>query len=706
MPEQIHAALKQYFGYEKFRPQQQEIIEHTLRNEDSLIVMPTGGGKSICYQIPAIVSQGTALVISPLIALMQDQVEALRANGVEAAALNSSTTLNEIREIQQKLADRSLKMLYVSPERAVTEKFIRFAKSHPISLVAIDEAHCVSVWGNDFRPEYTRLPELMQYFEQIPFMALTATADKTTQMDIIEKLKLRSPKKFLSSFERKNLKIGVVPAQNRMQYIVNYVKSRQEESGIIYCLSRKSTEKVAAKLQAVGIAADFYHAELGAQQRMQVQRAFQRDELKVICATIAFGMGIDKPNIRFVLHHNLPKNIESYYQEIGRAGRDGLPAETLLFFSMGDGQILREFIEQSNADDTFKQVQRSKLARMIDFGTATSCRTNLILSYFGEHRTQNCGHCDNCLSPPRYFDGTILAQKALSAAYRMRGQASINLLVDVLRGSEKKEVLQRGYQHIKTFGVGKDISRTDWLGYVSQLVNQGYFEVDFTDFNKLKVTEIGQKVLFEKQQVKLTQPEQLEATGFSREKPKTELLEEGLLKALKALRLQLAKAEEVPAYVIFSDKTLQEMARKKPQYLTELSEVSGVGERKLNAYGERFLEAIKAYLLEQQEVKNVKGRTYLQTLKMFREGNSPEQIAQKREIALQTVYNHFAYLYEKGEAVPITDFIGTAAIDEIGKSWVKLQRPEGLKPLFDALNGRYEYHQLRLAVAFLKRSDS
>ena len=699
--------LKEIFGYENFRPQQEEIVDHALACNDSLVIMPTGGGKSLCYQLPALVMEGTALVISPLIALMQDQVDALKANGVQAATLNSATTLTEIREIEQQLYAKTLKLLYVSPERAVTPKFIRFARSQPVNLIAIDEAHCVSVWGNDFRPEYTRLPELMQHFEGIPFLALTATADKATQKDIAEKLALRNPRFFLSSFERKNLNLRVLPASRRLDFIVDYVQKHKNDSGIIYCLSRKSTEKVAEKLKTAGVEAEYYHAELSASRRQQVQQAFQRDEIKVICATIAFGMGIDKPNIRYVLHYNLPKNLESYYQEIGRAGRDGLPAETLLFFSMGDGQILRKFIDESEADEQFKQVQRSKLGRMFEFGLATSCRTNMILSYFGEHRTEGCGHCDNCRRPPRSFDGTILAQKALSAVVRTREQASINLLADILRGSERSEILRQGFHHIKTFGAGKDVKRDDWLSYLSQLVNQGFLEVDFTDYNKLKVTEIGKLVLFGKHKIKLTEPRQAapqEVPGP--QKSKIAVFEEGLFQHLRELRLRLAREEKVPPYVVFNDATLQDMAAAKPMHLAELSEVSGVGKSKLERYGQQFLNAIKEYVLKQEGPKNLKGKTYLQTLSLWKQGHTPEQIAEKRNLNPLTIYSHLAYLYEKGEPVPVTDYILAEEVEEIGQQWEKLNRPEELKGLFEALGGKQPFYKLRLAIAFLKKRQN
>ena len=702
MSKDIYQLLKTYFGYEKFRPQQQEIIKHTLSGQDSLIIMPTGGGKSLCYQLPALAMEGITLVISPLIALMQDQVDALRANGICAAALNSSNTPEEIQQVKEQMHTGELKLLYTSPERAVSPAFISYMRQQRISFIAIDEAHCVSIWGNDFRVEYTRLPELMQHFPKVPYMALTATADRATQKDIAKKLALRTPRFFLSSFERKNLHLQVMPAIGRMQRIKDYVLSRKDECGIIYCLSRKSTEKVADALCDAGVQAAYYHAQLKTDERQRVQQAFQQDEIKVVCATIAFGMGIDKPNIRYILHHNVPKNIESYYQEIGRAGRDGLPADTILYFSYQDAQVLRQFIEDSEADESFKIVQRSKLNRMLEFGQASSCRTNMILSYFGEHRAEGCGHCDNCLHPPQHFDGTELAQKALSAAKRLNEDVAANLLADVLRGSQKQEVLQRGYHQIKTFGAGKEISREDWLNYIAQMINQGLLEIDFTDFNKLRVTHIGSQVLFEGRQVKLSKPEQQKATE-SRGPSKTATFEEQLFRHLKEVRLRVARQEDVPAYAIFNDATLEEMVAQKPMYLSDMAAVSGVGEHKLNKYGELFITAIQSFVAKQTSLKNIKGKTYLETYQLLQKGWSPEQIAEHRQLNVLTVYSHIAYLYEKGEAVDISSYVSEEEIAEITPAWYKLNKPDKLKTLNEQLGEKYPYHKLRLAIAFIRR---
>lgn len=702
MSTNIKLLLKRYFGYDEFRGQQEEIIKHILNKKDSLIIMPTGGGKSLCYQLPALAMEGTAIIISPLIALMKDQVDALRGNGISAGALNSSISADESSSIVNNIGTEELKLLYVSPEKAVSTSFINFIKGKTISLIAIDEAHCVSIWGNDFRIEYTSLPSLTQYFPDVPVIGLTATADKATQTEIINKLQLRNSRKFISSFERNNLFITVKPAHRRMDHILYFVKNRENESGIIYCLSRKSTEMVAENLREAGIKAYHYHAELNSEQRSGVQKAFQQDEIKVVCATIAFGMGIDKSNVRYVLHYNLPKNLESYYQEIGRAGRDGLNSETVLFFSVNDGQIFQSFIDKSEADESFKIVQRAKLNRMIEFCQSTSCRTNMILSYFGEFRYEPCGHCDNCKHPPLYFDGTIIAQKALSAVKRLKEKAAINMLADVLRGSNKKEILDAGYDKIKTFGAGNDISREFWLGYISQLINQGYLEIDFTDHNKLKVTELGTMVLNRKQKVNLSQPYINEKTDYASHESKTSRFENDLFQYLKSIRLTLAKMDDVPAYVIFNDATLKEMSEVKPMFLSDMAEISGVGKHKLEKYGSLFIDEIKKFVASSTTLKNIKGKTYAETFNYLREGFSIEEIAKKRNLNPLTIYSHIAYLYEKGESIDISQYISEDEINLIITAWYKLNRPNSLKEIHTYFNESVEYYKIRLALAFIK----
>lgn len=702
----LNHLLKTNFGYDHYKGQQEEIINNALQQRDSLVIMPTGGGKSLCYQLAALSMEGTAIIISPLIALMQDQVDSLKANGIASGALNSSIPAAEAEETISKIGTEDLKLLYISPEKAVSNYFIQLVQGKNISLIAIDEAHCVSIWGNDFRQEYTLLPHLTRHFQGVPVMALTATADNATQADISAKLQLRNARRFIESFERKNLFTRVLPANRRMDYIIDFVSKRKDDSGIIYCLSRKSTELVADKLRNAGIKAFHYHAELNSEQRNGVQRAFQQDEIKVVCATIAFGMGIDKSNVRYVLHYNLPKNIESYYQEIGRAGRDGLPAETILFFSLRDSQILRQFIENSEADDSFKRVQRAKLNRMIEFGQSTSCRTNMILSYFGEHRATTCGHCDNCTNPPKHFDGTVIAQKALSAVKRLNGQVAINMLTDVLRGSEKKEVYQMGFNKIKTFGAGADISRDDWLSYISQLINQGYLEIDFTDYNKLKITPIGDKVLFNGFKVNMTKPVLYKDENSEPRQSKKDIFNSQLYNHLKSIRLTLAKMENVPAYVIFNDATLKEMSEIRPMYMSDMAEISGIGQHKLEKYGELFLDKIKKFIANTTTIKAIKGKTYLETREMIREGLSPEEVAKKRNLNPATIYSHLAYLYEKGENIDLTKYISEQEINTISAAWYKLNKTETIKDIHAHLNEELDFYKIRLALAFLKEDKA
>ena len=593
MKSKIQQALETVFGYKEFRLEQEKVINRVLDGKDSLVIMPTGGGKSLCYQIPAIVSQGLTIVVSPLIALMNDQVAALKELGVEADTLNSSVGQAELGEIYQKMRNGELKLLYVSPERLMAGDFLNYLANFNISLFAIDEAHCVSVWGNDFRPEYIQLKALKDSFAHVPIVALTATADSTTQSDILKQLGLGEAEIFLSSFERKNISVEARSGLKRIEQIIEFVKQEKDQAGIIYCLSRKSCESVAAKLKAKGINASYYHAGMNGEDRSRIQRNFQNDEVQIICATIAFGMGIDKPNIRWVIHYNMPKNLESYYQEIGRSGRDGSPAETLLFFSLADVSILRQFIENSAANETFKQVQRAKLDRMVEYCQASNCRTNVVLSYFGEHREKACGRCDNCMNPPSKFEGTVLAQKVLSACKRLKESVGVTTLVNVLRGAQNQEVYSGGYEKIKTYGAARDVPFFDLFQYITQLINQGLLEIDYTQKSRLKVTKIGEAVLFEDKEVWLTKAIDRKA----KPKKKKPLVVEGnydttLLEDLKALRKGIAAEKGWAAYMVFSDKSLKEMAAVKPKNLDDFSEISGVGQKKLEAFGKQFIALI------------------------------------------------------------------------------------------------------------------
>ena len=600
--------LKKFFGYTSFRPLQAEIIQSILQKKDSLVLMPTGGGKSICFQLPAIYMPGTAIVISPLIALMKDQVEGLIENGIPAAALNSTQSEEERQQIKQLCIQGKIKLLYISPERLINEIDYLLCRID-ISLIAIDEAHCISQWGHDFRPEYTQLAILKERFPHIPIIALTATADKITRNDIIKQLRLQNPEIFISSFDRPNLSLTVLKGldkKEKMKAIVQFIHARPNQSGIIYCLSRKSTEDLAEKLSALGIQAVAYHAGMSASRREETQNKFINDQADVVCATIAFGMGIDKSNVRWVIHYNMPKCIEGYYQEIGRAGRDGLKSETLLFYNYADVIMLRKFADESGQ----AEINKEKLQRMQRYCESDICRRRVLLNYFNEESEHDCGNCDVCLHPPTRFDGTILVQKALSAIVRTNQQVGMQMLIDILRGSYRNDLLSKGYNLLKTYGVGKDLSYREWLEYLYQMLQLGYIEIDYTSFHVLKVTSLGNKVLYGKQKAMLAvireQIVEEETIGSQptrkRTKSKTikplvsDSLDDTLFDSLRQLRSRIAKKEKVRPYLIFSDKTLNEMVQKRPLTLSEFSEISGVGEIKLEKYGKVFIELIRFVL--------------------------------------------------------------------------------------------------------------
>ena len=530
-------ALQKFFGYNSFKPLQEEIIQTILNGEDCLVIMPTGGGKSICYQIPGILQAGTFIIISPLIALMKDQVESLQANGIEAAFINSTLDEKEENLLTQKFIDGQLKLLYLSPEKLLTNSMYQKLKEVRISGFAIDEAHCISVWGHDFRTEYGKLSMLKNKWPTVPVVALTATADKITRRDIAEQLSIKNHRIFISSFNRPNLSLRVRPGQKVYRQVKTIVERHKNESGIIYCLSKKSCEEVAMKLNFDGYNASFYHAGMPADDRSATQEDFIRDKVQIIVATIAFGMGIDKSNIRFVIHYNLPKNIEGYYQEIGRGGRDGLDCETVMFYSYRDVMILRDFAENSNQ----KELQLAKLKRIQQYAEAAVCRRKILMSYFGEDLKEDCGNCDICNHPPKTEDATIIVQKALSALKRLKEKVGIGTLIDVLRGSQKSYIYQNNFHQIKTFGVGKEISYQDWQHYILQMLHHGYVEIAYDQKHALKVTEAGTDVLFNGRKVKLVKPETIEfgerpILQQEPRKTKKQEFEAGLFESLKVLR--------------------------------------------------------------------------------------------------------------------------------------------------------------------------
>ena len=598
--------LKTYFGYDSFRPLQEDIIRHLMDRKDALVLMPTGGGKSICYQLPALLSEGTAVVVSPLISLMKDQVETLCANGIAAGALNSNNDETENASLRRACMEGKLKLLYISPEKLLVEANYLLRDMH-ISLFAIDEAHCISQWGHDFRPEYTQMGILHQLFPQVPIIALTATADKITREDIIKQLHLNQPRIFISSFDRPNLSLTVkrgYQQKEKSKAILDFIARHPGESGIIYCMSRSKAETVAQMLQKQGIKSAVYHAGLSPARRDEAQDDFINDRVQVVCATIAFGMGIDKSNVRWVIHYNLPKSIESFYQEIGRAGRDGMPSDTLLFYSLADLILLTKFATDSGQ----QSINLEKLQRMQQYAEADICRRRILLSYFGENTTCDCGNCDVCKNPPERFDGTIIVQKALSAIARSEQQIGTGILVDILRGNMSSEVTERGYHRLKTFGVGREVPARDWHDYLLQMLQLGYFEIAYNENNHLKITQSGTDILFgrartllvtirREEAVQTTRGRKRKATVPTKELPlglpNTESGE--LFEALRTLRKRLADQEALPAYIVLSDKVLHLLSASRPTTIEEFGNISGIGEYKKKKYGKEFVELIRKY---------------------------------------------------------------------------------------------------------------
>ncbi|MBE0494258.1 MAG: DNA helicase RecQ [Thiomicrospira sp.] len=587
--------LKRVFGYRQFRPQQLDIICDLVEGRDNFVLMPTGGGKSLCYQVPAFLRSGTAIVVSPLIALMQDQVAALQANGVAAQMLNSSQDQETSEQVIRQLHNGELELLYVSPERLLMDGFLAQLQRIPIALFAIDEAHCVSQWGHQFRPEYSQIGSLRQRFTNVPFIALTATADQTTQADILQQLQFHDPKIHLGSFDRPNIRYNVMEKQQPFNQLLRFLKQQTGEAGIIYALSRKRVDDIANKLAAEGFSVGAYHAGLNAQTRHQVHHDFLHDQVDIVVATVAFGMGIDKPNVRFVVHYDVPKNIEGYYQETGRAGRDGLPSQALLLFGMQDVSTARQFVENVNNEDQ-RRLETFKLNSMVSFAEAQTCRRNVLLNYFGESNTQPCGNCDVCLNPPELFDATEAAQKALSCVYRLNQGFGVKHVIDVLRGLDNERIRQFQHDQLSTYGIGKDLSSHQWNSIIRQLIHLGYLFQDLQHYSVLKLTELSGSLLKGQQPIQLAMPKK-EAPAKRAKNDRANALnpaDQQLFEDLRDLRKQLADQQNVPAYVVFGDISLLDMAQKRPQTEDEFLEVSGVGQAKLERYGEVFLTRIRA----------------------------------------------------------------------------------------------------------------
>lgn len=697
------AILKSTFGYDEFRHAQQDIIQTVLNGHDALVLMPTGGGKSLCYQIPALVREGTAIVISPLIALMQDQVDALRQLGIQAAFLNSSLSQNKAYTIEQQLINGELDLLYVAPERLQNSAMLALLDRCNLSLFAIDEAHCVSQWGHDFRPDYQQLKLLHQRYPAIPRIALTATADKRTRDEIISQLQLENARVFINSFDRPNIHYAISEGNNAKQRLWQFIDNNHpQDAGIVYCLSRKKVEETASWLAEQGRDALPYHAGLPQEVRQQNQQRFLRDEGVIIVATIAFGMGIDKPDVRFVAHLNLPKSIEAYYQETGRAGRDGAPANAWMAYGLQDVITLRQFMQDSNADEAHKQMEHHKLESMLGLCELITCRRQSLLTYFDELSPKPCGNCDNCLQPPAKWDGTEAAQKALSCIYRTGQRFGVNYIVDILQGKSDERIQRNGHDKISTFGIGKEMLVTEWRSLFRQLIALAYVDIDVERHGALCLTEKCRGILRGEQRLELrAQVKQDKISSDKKRKTAVRPQDQALWEALRALRLSLAEQAGVPPYVIFHDATLQEMVKKRPTTELELSRVSGVGGQKLARYGKVFLAEISHYPLSEL-LNNRLSSTVNETLMLYQQGIDIEKIAQQRDVQPSTIYTHLADAIEVG-LLDVYDVTGLSKAEFNEIVFViesqEDQQKGRLKPVYDELNGEYDYGVLKCVQA-------
>ncbi|MEZ0540343.1 DNA helicase RecQ [Fibrella arboris] len=713
--------LKRYYGYDRFRPMQEAIIRSIVSGRDTVVLMPTGGGKSVCFQIPALMMPGLCIVVSPLIALMKDQVEALHLNGIAAAYINSSQGVKEIREVEANCLSGKIKLLYVSPEKLLSESFYVFLNRIKLSMFAIDEAHCISSWGHDFRPEYTQLNTLRKWFPNVPIIALTATADRLTRQDIAERLDMHDPAVFIASFNRTNLSLQVMPGTNRIGQITKLLSLKPNTSGIIYCLSRKACEQLATKLMEKGYSAAFYHAGMDSNERARIQEAFLRDDVRIMCATIAFGMGIDKSNVRWVMHYNMPKNIEGYYQEIGRAGRDGLPSQTVLFYSFADVATYTQMLTENKPANL--ELQLAKLERMKQYAEANTCRRQILLSYFSEQLPEPCGNCDVCRSPRITFDATTIAQKALSAIIRLGERVPMNTLIDVLRGSRNYAIISQGFDKIKTYGAGADLKFEEWRSYLHQLINIGVIEVAYENHYALRKGLLADDVLFNGKTISLVRPDDVPKPVVEKA-PRTRnegaASRDELFERLRVLRKRIADAQNVPPYVVFTDSTLEDMARLRPGTPDAFRNVSGVGERKLEMFGTAFLTEIADFLgtkvgesvsqvrsevpTRPRETARPKGSTQQMTLELYQQGMTIQQIAQARELGPSSIANHLIQLNQGGYDVDLASLITPDERREIEAAIAVVGIEENrTKPVFEHLEGRYDYGKINITIALMGR---
>jgi ATP-dependent DNA helicase RecQ len=728
--------LNQVFGYPSFRGAQQEIVEEVIAGRDALVLMPTGGGKSLCYQIPALLRPGTAIVVSPLIALMQDQVDALRQLGARAAFLNSSLPLDAAQGVERALLAGELDLLYVAPERLLTDRFLSLLGRVRVALFAIDEAHCVSQWGHDFRPEYIQLGVLHERWPEVPRIALTATADAPTRNEIVTRLRLGEARQFVSSFDRPNIRYRVVPKDQPRRQLLGFLREEHPtDSGIVYCLSRRKVEDTAELLRSQGFRALPYHAGLTAETRRAHQAEFLRGEGAIVVATIAFGMGIDKPDVRFVAHLDLPKSVEAYYQETGRAGRDGQPADAWMTYGIGDVVTLRRLIEDSEADERFKRVELHKLNALLGLCETTECRRRVMLNYFGEPMEEPCGNCDTCLAPVEAWDGTVPAQKAMSCIYRTDQRFGVNYLIDVLLGKDHERIRRFGHDRVSTYGIGKELSADQWRSVYRQLVAAGLVAVDMEGHGALKLTEQSRPVLRGERHVRLRRdPDRTRAARADRPARSVQLADpeaQALWERLRARRRALAQEQNVPPYVIFSDATLGEMVRYRPRNRDELGRIAGVGAVKLERYGTEFLAVMADHEAEHGRLEGIPplpnvplrttpalmdwnragglSGTVRETLTLFRSGIAPEDIAERRGIKADTIYNHLARCIEEGELdMEAVVRLPDDQIRTIEHAFSQLaeESPFTLKPVFDACRGKYSYGLLRCIRAGLGLSKA